>query len=217
MSFRHLLPLAIVISFIACGGDDSGDDDDDDKPTRDSGSGSGVGTGGETGDDGGDEGGDDGGDDGGETGGESGGETGDETFRPEAGTWSYTGGNILSDGCNTDELGGGEPAASNFELTHTAEGAFVMKYDTGDPWRCELTDQAYSCEAVAGSAPVDDYDVTLDSYSTHTGSFDTEVDMYGEFSVTVDCSGSDCTLAEWFYDLDFPCTVVFDATASYSG
>ena len=220
-SLRTLaLASALLLPLAACGGGDDADEDDDDKPSRDSGSGSGVGSGsggeeGGSGEGGGS--GDEGGSGSGEGGGAGSGDEGSEAFRPDAGTWTYTGGNLLSDSCNTDEFGGGEPGASTFTLTHTGEGDFVMKYETGDPWRCSLTEQAFTCDPLAGSAPVEDYDVVIKTHSTHSGSFDSETDLYGEFKVDVDCQGSDCELAEWYYDLDFPCSVVFDATASFTG
>lgn len=210
MKLRTLIPLALLTTFFACGDKDTVEDD---KPTRDSGSG--------TGDDGGVDGDSGTGDDGtGETGddggtGEDGGDDGTAAFRPAAGTWTYTGGNLLSDGCNTDEFGGGEPGASTFTLTNTGAETFVMKYETGDPWTCTLADQAFTCANLTGSAPVEDYDVTIMSNSAHLGSFDSETDFYGEFTVQVDCQGGDCGLAEWVYDLSFPCTVAFDATATF--
>jgi len=205
----------LAMGLVACGASD--DTEDDEHPSTDSGAGTSTGSGGGSGDDGdgtGDDGGSGSGDGGG---GSSSGSTGDEPFEPRSGTWTYTGGNLISDGCNTDELGGGSPGSSDFELTNTGDGEFVMKYATGDPWRCTLTEQDFSCDALSGAEDVPDYDVTIQSSSNHWGSFTNDVVLEGEFTVDIDCSGSDCSLAEWFYDLSFPCQVTFDASAELSG
>ena len=71
----------------------------------------------------------------------------------------------------------------------------------------------FTCEQLKSSAPVDDYDVVIHSTLDHSGSFTSETSQLADFNRVVDCQGGDCDLAEWYYDLDFPCVVVFNATA----
>ena len=78
---------------------------------------------------------------------------------------------------------------------------------------CTLTDQDFACEPGTGEEPIPDVDVVIVSTLSIEGSFVDASRQDSQMAIDVDCRGSDCDLAEWYYDMSFPCRVEFQAVA----
>lgn len=146
-------------------------------------------------------------------------DTGTEVFSPQQGHWTFTGGELLTDSCNyDDDLPAGD--GDGMTLTVTGDKAFTMRLD-GDSVDHACTwadDQSFTCTPAYSQTSLASEGLSnayVEANLAFGGNFQATGLVAMNVQLDLDCGGSssECDLAEFFGDIDFPCQVTFSAFA----
>jgi hypothetical protein len=126
---------------------------------------------------------------------QGGGTTGGGEVTPRTGVWSYSGLRLVNNTCN-QQLSQGENG--NFLIdTASTTSLHIDPNDGYDPFSCALSDGAFDCPNRI--AKTEDERPSLDAvFTLHVdvnGTFDSASHGTGTQQATVDCVGSQCSVA----------------------
>jgi len=136
-------------------------------------------------------------------------------FMPDEGHWTYTGGEIISNGCDvsSDCVGDVQPNEGGFSLVNRGQARFEMTQEGADIVSCDRADKDFSCATWTSAENVEGYDIRIIASLDTDGSFLDAATVMGQHALGIRCEGGDCSLAELFCDIDFPCSAVYSYTA----
>jgi hypothetical protein len=136
-------------------------------------------------------------------------------FMPDEGHWTYTGGEIISNGCDvsSDCVGDVQPNEGGFSLVNRGQARFEMTQDGADIVSCDRADKDFSCATWTSAENVEGYDIRIIASLDTDGGFLDAATVMGQHALGIRCEGGDCSLAELFCDIDFPCSAVYSYTA----
>ncbi|HMV67421.1 MAG TPA: hypothetical protein PKA64_11270 [Myxococcota bacterium] len=137
--------------------------------------------------------------------------SGGSTVLPEAGTWAYEDGGVLSSTCPDDLYT--DPDAQ-FIVSEVREGSFVVDDGLGEPFGCTVDGRAFTCpvrHAYTYAVPMADatvlYDVAV------AGLLHGPRSLEGTQTFSLDCEGGSCALGAVLLGVDLPCSYEVAFTA----
>jgi len=132
---------------------------------------------------------------------------------PVSGVWVYVNGQTLTNTCG-DEI---EPSSGNFTLINNGNGTVTIEPEDGSQaFNCALDGADLDCpRRLQETINNDVVDATVTVNVRADGVFDSDTYVAGTQTLTAECVGSQCALAESVLKVSFPCEATVSYTASF--